>query len=150
MKNTPIARELIDKTIEDFHITDFAKATIREVKAIAAKAEADSGVEFIKMEMGVPGLPPSSVGVKAEIESLQKGIASLYPDINGLPALKEEASRFIKAFVNVDVAPEGCVPVTGSMQGTFASFLTCSQCDEKKTQSCLSTPVFPYKSNNWL
>ena len=103
MKNTPIARELIDKTIEDFHITDFAKATIREVKAIAAKAEADSGVEFIKMEMGVPGLPPSSVGVKAEIESLQKGIASLYPDINGLPALKEEASRFIKAFVNVDV-----------------------------------------------
>ena len=38
----------------------FAKATIREVKAIAANAEAASGVEFIKMEMGVPGLPPSS------------------------------------------------------------------------------------------
>ena len=142
MKNTPIARELIDKTIEDFHITDFAKATIREVKAIAAKAEADSGVEFIKMEMGVPGLPPSSVGVKAEIESLQKGIASLYPDINGLPALKEEASRFIKAFVNVDVAPEGCVPVTGSMQGTFASFLTCSQCDEKKDTILFIDPWF--------
>ena len=73
MKNTPIERKLIDETIEDFHIADFAKATIREVKAIAAKAEADSGVEFIKMEMGVPGLPPSAVGVKAEIESLQKG-----------------------------------------------------------------------------
>ena len=143
MENTPIARELIDKTIENFHITDFAKATIREVKAIAAKAEADSGVEFIKMEMGVPGLPPSSVGVKAEIESLQKGIASLYPDINGLPALKEEASRFIKAFVNVDVAPEGCVPVTGSMQGTFASFLTCSQCDEKKDTILFIDPGFP-------
>ena len=38
MENTPIARELIDKTIEDFHITDFAKATIREVRAIAAKS----------------------------------------------------------------------------------------------------------------
>lgn len=25
MENTPIARELIDKTIENFHITDFAK-----------------------------------------------------------------------------------------------------------------------------
>ena len=119
MKNTPIERKLIDETIEDFHIVDFAKATIREVKAIAAKAEADSGVEFIKMEMGVPGLPPSAVGVKAEIESLQKGIASLYPDINGLPALKEEASRFLRAFINVDIAPEGCVPVTGSMQGLF-------------------------------
>lgn len=58
MRNTPIERKLIDETIADFHITDFAKATIREVKAIAANAEAASGVEFIKMEMGVPGLPP--------------------------------------------------------------------------------------------
>ena len=66
MRNTPIERKLIDETIADFHITDFAKATIREVKAIAANAEAASGVEFIKMEMGVPGLPPSTVGVKAE------------------------------------------------------------------------------------
>ena len=143
MRNTPIERKLIDETIEAFQIADFGKATIREVKAIAARAEAESGIEFIKMEMGVPGLPPSSVGVKAEIESLQKGIASLYPDINGLPALKEEASRFIKAFVNVDVAPEGCVPVTGSMQGTFASFLTCSQCDEKKDTILFIDPGFP-------
>ena len=97
MRNTPIERKLIDETIADFHITDFAKATIREVKAIAANAETASGVEFIKMEMGVPGLPPSAVGVKAEVEALQNGIASLYPDINGLPALKQEASRFIKA-----------------------------------------------------
>ena len=48
------------------------------------------------MEMGVPGLPPSAVGVKAEIEALQNGIASLYPDINGLPELKKEASNLSK------------------------------------------------------
>lgn len=138
MKATPIERNIIDQTIDEFHLADFAKATIREVKAIAAKAEALSGVEFIKMEMGVPGLPPSSVGVEAEIEALKNGIASLYPDINGLPSLKTEASRFVKAFINVDIAPEGCVPVTGSMQGTFASFLTCSQCDPKKDTILLS------------
>ncbi len=143
MKSSPIKRELIDETIENFHITDFAKATIREVKAIAAHAEAASGVEFIKMEMGVPGLPPSAVGVKAEVEALQRGIASLYPDINGLPELKEEASRFIKAFIGVDLAAEGCVPVTGSMQGTFASFLTCSQTDERKDTILFIDPGFP-------
>jgi Aspartate/tyrosine/aromatic aminotransferase len=143
MKNTPISRELIDKTIQEFHITDFSKATIREVKAIAAKAEKESGIEFIKMEMGVPGLPPSAVGVKAEIEALQNGIASLYPDINGLPELKEEASAFIKAFINVDLNPEGCVPVTGSMQGTFASFLTSSQCNEEKDTILFIDPGFP-------
>ena len=85
MKNTPIERNLIDRTIKDFNIVDFSRATIREVKAIAAKAEAEAGVEFIKMEMGVPGLPPSSIGIEAEIEALKHGIASLYPDINGLP-----------------------------------------------------------------
>ena len=83
MRNTPIERKLIDETIADFHITDFAKATIREVKAIAANAEAASG-GIHKMEMGVPD-SPSAVGVKAEVEALQNGIASLYPDINGLP-----------------------------------------------------------------
>ncbi|WP_291585579.1 pyridoxal phosphate-dependent aminotransferase [Bacteroides sp.] len=143
MKDTPIKQHLIDEIIEEFQIADFSKATIREVKAIAAKAEAESGIEFIKMEMGVPGLPPSAVGVKAEVEALQKGIASLYPDINGLPELKQEASRFIKAFINVDLKPEGCVPVTGSMQGTFASFLTCSQCDERKDTILFIDPGFP-------
>ena len=53
MRNTPIERKLIDETIEAFQIADFGKATIREVKAIAAKAEAESGIEFIKMEMMV-------------------------------------------------------------------------------------------------
>ena len=45
MKDTPIKRHLIDETIEEFQIADFSKATIREVKAIAAKAEATSGVD---------------------------------------------------------------------------------------------------------
>ena len=143
MKATPIERDIIDRTIDEFQVADFGRATIREVKAIAAKAEAQSGVEFIKMEMGVPGLPPSAVGVEAEIEALRNGIASLYPDINGLDELKREASRFVKAFVDVDIAPEGCVPVTGSMQGTFASFLTCSQCDPRKDTILFIDPGFP-------
>lgn len=143
MNHTPISRQAIDETIREFGITDFSRATIREVKAIAAKAEAETGIEFIKMEMGVPGLPPSKTGVEAEIEALRSGVAGLYPDINGLPELKEAASAFIKAFINVEVHAEGCVPVTGSMQGTFASFLTCSQCDEKKDTILFIDPGFP-------
>src|SRR5574344_10766 len=150
MKATPISRELIDKAISEFGIKDFAKATIREVKAIAANAEKVSGVEFIKMEMGVPGLPPSSVGVKAQIDSLDKGIARLYPDINGLPELKSEASRFIKAFIGVDLSPEGCVPVCGSMQGTFASFLTCTQIDAEKDTILFIDPGFPVQKQQLL
>ena len=140
---TPIKKELVDKLISDLGITDFAKATIREVKQVAAKAEQQSGVEFIKMEMGIPGLPAAQVGVDAQVKALQDGIAHSYPDIQGYPELKKEASRFVKAFIGLDVAAEGCVPVTGSMQGTFASFLTCSQAQQGKDTVLFIDPGFP-------
>lgn len=143
MRPTPINKELIDNTIREHGIQDFAKATIREVKGVAAHAEKESGVEFIKMEMGIPGLPAAQVGVDAQIKSLQDGIAHSYPDIQGLPALQEAASEFVKAFIGVDINPEGCVPVCGSMQGTFASFLTCSQADKKKDTVLFIDPGFP-------
>ena len=141
--DTPIRKEIVDGLIARLGIQDFAKATIREVKQVAAQAEQTSGVEYIKMEMGIPGLPAARVGVEAQIRALQGGIASRYPDIQGYPELKRQASRFVKAFVGVDVAAEGCVPVTGSMQGTYASFLTCSQADKKKDTVLFIDPGFP-------
>ncbi len=143
MKATPIDKSLIDNAIRDFGIQDFAKATIREVKAIAAFAEKESGVEFIKMEMGIPGLPAAKTGVEAQVKALQEGIANSYPDIQGYPELKRQASRFVKAFIGVDINPEGCVPTVGSMQGTYASFMLCSQADPKKDTVLFIDPGFP-------
>jgi len=140
---TPIKREIVDKLVAELGIKDFAKATIREVKQVAAKAEQASGVEFIKMEMGIPGLPAAQVGVDAQVKALKHGIAHSYPDIQGAPQLKREASRFVKAFIGLDIAPECCVPVTGSMQGTFASFLTCSQADKRRDTVLFIDPGFP-------
>lgn len=140
---TPINKKLVDDAISDLGIQDFEKATIREVKSVAAYAESQSGVEFIKLEMGIPGLPASQIGVEAQITALSNGIAHSYPDIQGAPVLKNEASRFVKAFIGVDVSPEGCIPVCGSMQGTFAAFLTCSQCDKRKDTVLFIDPGFP-------
>jgi aspartate/methionine/tyrosine aminotransferase len=95
------------------------------------------------MEMGIPGLPAAKVGVDAQVKALQDGIAHSYPDIQGYPELKKEASRFVKAFIGLDVMAECCVPVCGSMQGTFASFLTCSQCDPQKDTVLFIDPGFP-------
>ena len=113
MKPTPIKKEIIDSLIAKMGIQDFAKATIREVKQVAAMAEKESGVEYIKMEMGIPGLPAAKVGVDAQVKALQDGIAHSYPDIQGQPALKQAASDFVKAFIDIDIKPEGCVPVSG-------------------------------------
>ena len=143
MEQTPIKRELIDGLIAQLGIDDFAMATIREVKQVAAMAEEQSGVGFIKLEMGIPGLPAAQVGVDAQVKALQGGIAHSYPDIMGMPELKKQASRFVKAFINVDIDAKGCIPVCGSMQGSFASFLTCSQADRKKDTILFIDPGFP-------
>ena len=143
MKNTPVNYQIAQEVIDSYHLPDFGKATIREVVAISSELEQRTKTEFIHMEMGVPGLKPAQVGVDAEVKALQNGIASIYPNINGMPELKEQAARFIKAFINVDISPEGCVPVTGSMQGTYASFLVCGQCNPEKDTILFIDPGFP-------
>lgn len=143
MKNTPVDYQTARKIIESYGLPDFGKATIREVVAISTQLEQETNTEFIHMEMGVPGLKAAEAGVEAEIEALQNGVASIYPNINGIREVKQEASRFIKAFMNIDVAPEGCVPVTGSMQGTYASFLVSGQCTPGKDTILFIDPGFP-------
>ena len=103
MKNTPVDYQTARRIIDGFGLPDFGKATIREVVAISTQLEQETGTEFIHMEMGVPGLKAAQVGVDAEIEALRNGIASIYPNINGTPEVKKQASRFIKAFINIDI-----------------------------------------------
>ena len=124
MKNTPVDYQTARKIIDGYGLPDFGKATIREVVAISTQLEQETKTEFIHMEMGVPGLKAAQVGVDAEIKALQDGVASIYPNINGTSDVKAEASRFIKAFIDIDIAPEGCVPVTGSMQGIVSRLRT--------------------------
>ena len=136
-------KNIADEIINNYGIPDFGKATIREVVAISNEIEGKTGVEFVHMEMGVPGLPASEIGLKAELEALKNGVASIYPVVDGYPELKKEASRFVKAFIDVDINPQGCVPVTGSMQGTYASFLTSCQATPGKDTVLFIDPGFP-------
>jgi aspartate/methionine/tyrosine aminotransferase len=139
----PLPTALLQQVLHDLSISDLSQATIREIVAIASRLERETGLEFIHMEMGIPGLPPATPGLEAEITALQQGIAATYPPIDGLPELKHEASRFIKAFTDIDIAPEACIPVVGSMQGTFASFLIAGQCDPRRDTILFLDPGFP-------
>jgi len=150
MKDTPIDSSVVQDVINEFNLPDFGKATIREVVGMTNQIEKRSGKRFIRMEMGVPGLPASQIGVQAEIAALQKGVASIYPPLDGIPEMKEQASRFVKAFIDVDVPAYCCTPVTGSMQGTMASFITCSQRDIAKNKILFIDPGFPVQKQQLI
>ena len=143
MRVTPIDYSTVQKTIQASGLSSVGKASIREIKKLIDNLEAASGDKFIRMEMGIPGLPPATAGVEGQITALKRGVAALYPDIHGIPELKKEISRFVKLFMNVEVSPEGCIPTVGSMQGGFASFLTLSRIETKKTTTLFIDPGFP-------
>lgn len=115
----PISQEILDKSAADLGIVDIATATIRQIVSLSEALEDVADEKFIHLELGNPGLPPSKVGVEAEIEALRHGVANSYPAITGIPELKDAASRFIKAFLDVDVPGKMIVPTVGSMQASF-------------------------------
>ncbi len=143
MNNTPINYEVVNRKIEESELPNIGKASIREIKKLIDGIEQKTGKKYIRMEMGVPGLPAAQVGIEAEIAALKKGVASIYPDIQGIPELKKEASRFVKLFLDVDVDPEGCIPTVGSMQGSFAAFITLNRMYKEKDTILFLDPGFP-------
>ncbi len=143
MKETPINSEVVSRHIRESRIRNIGSATIREIKRLISGIEKETGEQFVRMEMGVPGLVPPEIGINAEIEALKHGAAAVYPDIEGLPSLKEEASRFARLFLDIHVEPAHVVPTVGSMQGGFASFLTLSRLYKDRDTTLFIDPGFP-------
>ncbi len=143
MKSTPVPFEIVNDQIEKMNLPSVGRASIREIKRLVDNIEAETGIKYIRMEMGIPGLPPAQVGVEAEIEALKTGIAAIYPDIDGIPSLKREISRFVKLYMGIDADPRGCIPTVGSMQGSFAAFLTVSRLTSGKDTILFIDPGFP-------
>lgn len=140
--NIPFDNKTVDDVLKKMHIARVGDATIRQTVALSEELEKITGQKFVHLEMGSPGLPASRIGIEAQKEALDSGVANKYPNIAGIAPLKEQASRFVKAFLNVDVNPEGCVPTVGSMMGTFASFIVCTHLDEKKDTILFINPGF--------
>jgi len=145
-----IPEETVDAAIRELRIPDPGRATIREIVALVNTLESGTGIRFVRMEMGVPGLEPAAIGIEAEIEALRSGVASIYPMVDGVASLKAEASRFIKTFMNIGVNPAGCIPVVGSMQGTYAAFMAAGNTDKKKDTALFIDPGFPVQKQQMM
>ena len=139
----PIDKATLADVLKQMDILEISRATIRQSGAIAKALEKATATEFLHLEMGIPGLPPTKVGIEAEKSALDAGVASEYPNMYGIPKLKEQSSRFLKAFLDIDVSPLGCIPTVGSMQGSFSTFLLCAHLEPQKDTILFIDPGFP-------
>ena len=147
MQNRIYSQELVDRVVDELKITDLEQATIGQVVLLASRLEELTGIPFIRMDQGVPGLEPCRIGTEAEKQALDTWIPAIYPAAEGIPELKTEASRFVKAFLDVDISAAACVPVTGSVAGSFGSFIACTQCDPGKNTVLFIDPGFPIQKS---
>ena len=141
------SEELVAKAVEELHIADLKSATIGEVLLVAQYLEQKTGIPFIRMDQGSPGLPVNRYGVEAEKAALDRGVGSQYPAAAGVAELKYEASRFVKAFLDVDISARACVPTVGSVAGSFGSFIACTQCMPEKNKVLFIDPGFPIQKS---
>ena len=143
---TPLDYNTVTEAIDAMRLGDFSNATIRDIAGLSKILEQKTGQPFIHLEMGVPGLKPSQIGLDAEKQALDAGCAAIYPPNGGIDRLKQAASRFIKAYIGVDVSPVGCIATVGSMQGTFAVFTTMHLAMPEKDTVLFIHPGFPVQT----
>ncbi len=141
------SEELVARTAQELHVADLSHATIGEVLLVAQHLEQQTGIPFIRMDQGSPGLPVNKLGVEAEKAALDRGVGSQYPAAAGVPELKHEASRFVKAFLDIDISERSCVPTTGSVAGSFGAFIACTQRIPGKNKVLFIDPGFPIQKS---
>lgn len=135
--------QMVDKKIGELGVKDLTYISIGEMRTLIEGIEKEAGQPFIRMEIGIPGLKPSRITIDAEIEALEKkDIAGVYPDINGIPLLKEEIARFAQLFLDIKVSPQSCIPAVGSVNGSYTAFMVSGRRDEKKDTILFIDPGF--------
>ncbi len=139
----PIDKETLEKTIKEVGIVNVTTATIRQIGSLAAALEEKAGEKGVHLEIGNPGLPAVKIGVEAECKALRDGCANTYPNITGIPEIKQAGSKFLKAFLDLDIPGKYIIPTVGSMQGCYTIMTLLRQCDPKKDTILFLNPGFP-------
>lgn len=141
------SKEAISEACKVNNVRDLSSATIGESVLVAQYLEKKYGIPLIRMDQGSPSISINRYGQEEEKRAIDSGIGNTYPPADGIPELKNAASRFIKAFMNIDLAPAGCIPTTGSVAGSFGAFIAVTQRIPGKDKVLFIDPGFPIQKS---
>ena len=138
----PISKDVLEKIFDE---TGFNpnNLSIRETNRLATLISKKGNLKFVRMEMGIPNIPTPDIAKKAEKEAIDKGFQGIYPPFDGIPKLKLAGSKFVKAFLDMDVEPEHVIPTCGSLQGGYISQALAGNMHKGKDTILYLDPTFP-------
>ena len=141
-KSVPIPKETLSKIFDETGY-DSSNLSIRETNRLASLISKECGIEFVRMEMGIPNIPTPDIAREAEKKAIDDGLQGTYPPFDGIPQLKKAGSDFVKAFLDLDVKPEHVIPTCGSLQGGYISQALAGNMHPGKKTILYLDPTFP-------
>mgnify|MGYP000566107773 CR=1 FL=1 len=138
-----ITPEHIANTKIHYGIDQLEHASIRQLVMMISDLEAVTGVDFVRMELGVPGLEPAPQARAAEHRVIDSPLLAQYPALNGNAGLRDALSAFFKSFMNLSVPADNCIPTAGAMQASLAAFWLVANLHPARNKILFLDPGFP-------
>ncbi len=138
----PLSPAQVREVLNELHF-DPERLSIREVNRLVFKLEDKLGLNYVRMEFGIPNLDISEIAIKNEKEAIDRGVTARYPPFDGIPELKEAGVNFIKAFMDVELPTHCVVPSVGAMQGGLVSQAIAGRRHNDRKTILFLEPSFP-------
>lgn len=136
-------RETIDKSLAEAGI-DFERLDIQELWKQISILEQKLNVQYLRMDFGIPGLPPPDAAINAHLEALSdRKIVSRYPPSEGVTELKVETAEFLNLFLGIQLEPEWCLPTCGSTEAAFIAQAISGRRYKERRQILHLEPGYP-------
>jgi aspartate/methionine/tyrosine aminotransferase len=121
---------------DDFGIEEYL-ATVNDI-------ERRTGIEFVRLDFGIPGLTPLPACVSGHTAPLQSGcIPQQYPPAAGVERLRAECASFVSWRIGID-CPAGNVFVTcGGTQALYVAQTIAAHLTPGRRAAVLLTPTYP-------
>lgn len=140
----PLDSSFVEQAIGEAEV-DLEAISIRELSRLVDDLSEHFGIDFLRFEFGIPGLPAERLAPEEEIRVLTENekLPSTYPPFDGVPRLKQAAALFLEKFLNIGVGPENCIPTVGAVHGCFIAQAIAGRRREEASTIVYLDPGFP-------
>ncbi len=139
----PVDKNIIDAALKQFDIKLLSQTSIRELVAVIKYIEKETGIKFLRMDMGIPGLTTPQVAIDSEIEAILQGKTAEYAQIEGEMILKKEAAQFLRNFLDINISAKSCIATVGAIMGSMIAFLIAAKREKNRNGILFFDPGFP-------
>lgn len=102
------------------------------------------GVDYVRMDFGVPGLVPSEVCLNRHVATLADGeLPQKYPPYAGTPQLRTALATFVSNRLEVRISPENVFVTCGATQALFVGQAIAAKLDAHRKRAVFLSPAYP-------